>query len=253
MIQLFYWYAAKTTCRTSIILWDRRFGIFKGIKKQFGTWSFEQKLSLIWIAIKSTVDAINATVALIFRLNRLHTIIQFNKRNKCAMHTSQVVQSLLTHLNNVYGIKQFNFIYQTRLALASILWPFLVYLLKFTLLTPFLHTFFFFLLLFGSHPGSLMHYLGFILLEFPVGKHTSMIAISSLDFVLLSCLHVPLRNALLKITKYMSSTGIIRNFGRLRAILWNGFNRLSRLNFTRERDSSLVPIKWPCHLHAEAV
>ena len=127
MIQLFYWYAAKTTCRTSIILWDRSFGIFKGIKKQFGTWSFEQKLSLIWIAIKSTVDAINATVALIFRLNRLHTIIQFSKRNKCAMHTSQVVQSLLTHLNNVYGIKQFNFnfIYQTRLALASTLWPFI--------------------------------------------------------------------------------------------------------------------------------
>ena len=45
---------------------------------------------------------------------------------------------------------------------------------------------------------------------------------------------------LLKITKYMSSTGIIRNFGRLRAILWNGFNRLRRLKFTRERDSSLV-------------
>ena len=30
---------------------------------------------------------------------------------------------------------------ETRLALASILGPFLVYLLKFTLLTPFLHTF----------------------------------------------------------------------------------------------------------------
>ena len=55
----------------------------------------------------------------------------------------------------------------TRLALASILGPFL-YLLKFTLLTPFLHTFFFSLLLLGSHPGSLMYYLGFILLEFPV-------------------------------------------------------------------------------------
>ena len=61
-----------------------------------------------------------------------------------------------------------------------------------------------------------------------------MIAISSLDFLLLSCLHVPLRNALLKITKYMSSTGIIRNFGRLRAILWNVFNRLSRFHFTSE-------------------
>ena len=46
------------------------------------------------------------------------------------------------------------------MALASILGPFLVYLLKFTLLTPFLHTFFFSLLLLGSHPGSLMHYLG---------------------------------------------------------------------------------------------
>ena len=121
MIQLFYWYAAKTTCRTSIILWDRSFGIFKGIKKQFGTWSFEQKLSLIWIAIKSTVDAINATVALIFRLNRLHTIIQFNKRNKCAMHTSQVVESPYTfkqrlwnqtiqfqfHLSNKTGARQY--------------------------------------------------------------------------------------------------------------------------------------------------
>ena len=49
----------------------------------------------------------------------------------------------------------------TRLALASIFGPFLVYLLKFTLLTPFLHTFSSL-----SHPGSLIHYLG--LLEFPV-------------------------------------------------------------------------------------
>ena len=61
---------------------------------------------------------------------------------------------------------------------------------------------FFSLLLLGSHPSSLMHYLGFILLEFPVGicdalHITSMIAISSLDFLLLSCLHVRLRNALL--------------------------------------------------------
>ena len=41
----------------------------------------------------------------------------------------------------------------------------------------------------------------------------SMIAISSLDFLFLSCSHVRLRNALLNITKYSSSTGIIRNFG----------------------------------------
>ena len=42
-----------------------------------------------------------------------------------------------------------------------------------------------------------------------------IIAISSLDFLLLSFLHLRLRNALLNITKYMSSTGIIRDFGRL--------------------------------------
>ena len=118
----------------------------------------------------------------------------------------------------------------TRLVLASILGPFWVYLLKFTLLTPFLYTFFFSLLLLGSHPGSLMHYLG--LLELPVwicdalrSQHTSITAISSLDFLLLSCLLVRSRNALLRITKYMSSTGKIRNFGWLRVILWNGFNR----------------------------
>ena len=81
----------------------------------------------------------------------------------------------------------------------------------------------------------------------------SMIAISSLDFLLLSCLNVRLRNALLNITKYMSSTGTIRNFGRLRAILWNVFNPLSRLNLSRERNSSLVPIKWPYHLQAETI
>ena len=40
-------------------------------------------------------------------------------------------------------------------------------LLKFTLLTPFLHTSFFSLLLLGSHPSSLMHYLG-RLLKFPI-------------------------------------------------------------------------------------
>ena len=43
-------------------------------------------------------------------------------------------------------------------------------------------------------------------------------------FPLLSCLHVRLRNALLTSRKYMSSTGIIRNFGRLRAVLENLFN-----------------------------
>ena len=59
--------------------------------------------------------------------------------------------------------------YRTRVALASILGPFLLHLLKFTLVTPFLHTFFFSLLLLSSYPGSLMHYLGSILLEFPVG------------------------------------------------------------------------------------
>ena len=47
----------------------------------------------------------------------------------------------------------------------------------------------------------------------------SMIATSSLDFLLLSCLLVRLRNALLDIAKYITkyitkySTGIIRNFG----------------------------------------
>ena len=35
------------------------------------------------------------------------------------------------------------------------------------------------------------------------------------------------------VTKYMSSTGIIKNFGRLRDILWN-VSRVSRLNFTCE-------------------
>ena len=223
MIQLFYWYAAKTTCRTSIILWGRSFGIFKGIKKQFGTWSFEQKLSLIWIAIKSTVDAINATVALIFRLNRLHTIIQFNKRNKCAMHTSQVVQSLLTHLNNVYGIKQFNFnfIYQTRLALASTLWPFI------------------FAEIHSTHPISAYVFLLSPTLGFPprfidalVGvtgisvRICDALHITSLDFLLFSHLHVRSRNALPKITKY-----IVRKISGY-SLKW--VYRLSRLNFTRE-------------------
>ena len=41
-----------------------------------------------------------------------------------------------------------------------------------------------------------------------------MIAISLLDFLLFSCLHVRLRNALLSITKYMSSTGL-EDFGLL--------------------------------------
>ena len=44
----------------------------------------------------------------------------------------------------------------------------------------------------------------------------SVIAISSLDFLFLSCLHVRLRNALLNITKYISSTGIsgiLEDFG----------------------------------------
>ena len=64
-------------------------------------------------------------------------------------------------------------------------------------------------------------------------QHTSMIAISSLDFLLLSCLHVPLRNALLKITKYMSSTGIwIRTLrAKLRRLSWlNTFQRMFQLS-----------------------
>ena len=111
----------------------------------------------------------------------------------------------------------------TRLALASILGPFWVYLLKFTCVT----------------------------------HHNTRVSLRShhwISFCSRGGLHVRLRNTLLKITKYMSSTGIIRNSGRLRAILWNVFNWLSRLNFTRERGSSLVPIKWPySHLQAEAV
>ena len=111
----------------------------------------------------------------------------------------------------------------TWLALASILGPFGVHLLKFTL---------------NTHPSSLMHHLG--LLEFPVricdalvthqNTHEtyliypmSMLVISSLDFLLFSCLHVRLRNALRYITKCMTSTVIIWNFGRLRTILWNVF------------------------------
>ena len=46
----------------------------------------------------------------------------------------------------------------------------------------------------------------------------SMIAISSLDFLWLACSYIRLRDGLLNMTKYLSSTGIIRNFGRLRAI-----------------------------------
>ena len=105
-----------------------------------------------------------------------------------------------------------NEIVTKRLALARILGPFGIHLLKFT---P------------DTHPRLLMHYLE--LLELPVricdahhNTHetyliysSSMIAISSPGFLLLSCLHVRLRNALLDITKYMSLTGIIRNFGRL--------------------------------------
>ena len=54
-------------------------------------------------------------------------------------------------------------------------------------------------------------------------KDYRTISLHSQDFLLLSCLHVRSRNALHNITKYMSSTGIIRNFGRLRDILWNVF------------------------------
>ena len=89
--------------------------------------------------------------------------------------------------------------------------------MQFTLFTPFLHTFFFALVLLGFHPGSLMHHLADLgLLEFLVktdlwclthhNTHEtfliypmSMIAILSLDFLLLSCLHVRLRNALLNL------------------------------------------------------
>ena len=98
------------------------------------------------------------------------------------------------------------------MALASILGPFGVHLLKFTL---------------DTHHGSLMDYLG--LLEFPVrfvmpytSQHTRDVLNLSYEYdyvLLLSCLHVRLRNGLLNMTKYMSSTDIIRNFGRLRAIL----------------------------------
>ena len=89
-----------------------------------------------------------------------------------------------------------------------------------------------------------------------VTHHNTRVWLRSLHWVSFcsqSCLHVPLRKALHKIMKYMSSMGIIRNFGSLRTILWNGFNRLSRLSFTGDRDSSLVPITRPSHLQAEAV
>ena len=66
----------------------------------------------------------------------------------------------------------------------------------------------------------------------------SMIAISSLDLLLLSCLYICLRDSLLNITKYLSSTGIIRNFGRLRAILSNVFNRL----LTSKCANVLIPL-----------
>ena len=102
-----------------------------------------------------------------------------------------------------------------RLALASILGPFGVHLLKFT---P------------DTHPGLLMHYLG--LLEFLVRvcdalQHTRDVPnlsdeydcdlITGFPFALVfTCTFRP---CVTYITKYMRLKGIIRNFGRLRAIL----------------------------------
>ena len=140
--------------------------------------------------------------------------------------------------------------YTTRLALASILGPFLVYLLKFTPLTPFLHTFSslsYSLAPTPVHWYTIWGYWNFRL-EFVMPcapQHTRDVPNLSYEydcdlitgFFLLSCLHVRLRNVLYEV-QYMSSTGIIWNFGRLRAVLWN----VSHLNFTHECDSSLVPI-----------
>ena len=67
----------------------------------------------------------------------------------------------------------------------------------------------------------------------------SMIAISSLDFLLLSCLYVRLRNALLN-HEVHELDGYNQEFWKNSGC---SLKCVSRLNFTRERDSSLVPIK----------
>ena len=148
---------------------------------------------------------------------------------------SNVLHDIVTSLQTTKRISDVHYLDLTSLPLATILGPFGVYLLKFTL---------------DTLPGSLMG-LEFVVPHTSYGKGPGnedaytlevyrmypMIAISSLplkDFLLLSCLHVRLRKALLNMTKYMSFTGIIRNFGRLRDAIWNVFNQLSRLNFTRE-------------------
>ena len=73
----------------------------------------------------------------------------------------------------------------------------------------------------------------------------SMIAISSLDFLLLSCLHVRLRNALLDITKYMSSTAKRRN-----TKIRNHQNKApdrQRLVHTYDASISISTVAHNCH------
>ena len=162
-------------------------------------------------------------------------------------------------------LHQTNNLQITRLALTSMLGPFLVYLLKFTVLTPFLHTFFFSLLLLGSHPGSLMHYLG--LLEFPVriwclthhNTHEPG-AVPNLSYEYDCDLITGFPFALVFTCTFTECVTLHHEVHEL-----DGYNQefwktsgyslkcVSRLNFTLERDSSLVPIKWPYHLHAKAV
>ena len=104
----------------------------------------------------------------------------------------------------------------TRLALGSIRGPFGVHMLKFTLPTL-------------VHWCTICCYwnsqLAFVmpctLQHTPDAPNLSYYYDCDLitGFPFVSCLHVRLRNGLLNNKKYISSTGIIRNFGRLRAIL----------------------------------
>ena len=75
----------------------------------------------------------------------------------------------------------------------------------------------------------------------------SMIAIASLESLLLSCLHVRLQNALLNITKYMSSTGIILKLNETYLKSMFDWNPISSQSGTKELHEKHA------HAHAHAI
>ena len=157
----------------------------------------------------------------------------------------QVACGFTYRIKEVFTINliQITFYIQTRLTLASVLGPFGVHLLTFIL-----HT--------RVHRCTIWGYGNFRLefahhnihdtyviypmietgLSINFGTLSTCRSFESKDYWTIShCFHrisfcsrvYMSRNASLNITKYMSSTGIIIKFGRLRDILWNVFSSLS--------------------------